>query len=612
MSDQENKQVKNEISGKLIEEKLNQAWVLRYKDPKKAFEKALEAYSFSLSTGDKALQMKTRLIKAICVHLNQSGIEKLEIEFITLRDYFEELHDTKHFIIASDYLARLYDNFGWYEKGIEIARKAFHRLQFENYPEIKGELLTTMANLYRRLKDYKNALLYHQNALEIREKSGNKQAIASTLNLLARTYSEIGNLEESYHFYNKALAFRQEINDPAISYTYIGLASNHELENHFSDAEKMYLKCLETNHQYSNDKICFYLGYYGLGNIYFRMKNYEKAFRILELALKYATESGIRINIGKTHLLLSQVYQNIGNFESALKHLKEYMGISEEITTNQINQLKNVELKLKLEELEHRSRNIIESIEYGKRIQSAMLSPAELLEPYFSDHFILFKPRNIVSGDFYWFAPVENKLLICVADCTGHGVPGAFMSVLGISCLNEIVSRDNLLKTHKILAKLNKKIARALQKKGDSTDQPDGIDLSLCIFDFEHKTIRFSGAKNSLFLFRNKELIEYKGDRISIGSLKENEEFASHEIEIRKGDVFYMFSDGYADQAGGPNGRKFMQKNLNDLLLEVHQKPMQQQKEILDITIEKWKSHLNNLNETYDQTDDILVMGIKY
>jgi serine phosphatase RsbU (regulator of sigma subunit) len=184
--------------------------------------------------------------------------------------------------------------------------------------------------------------------------------------------------------------------------------------------------------------------------------------------------------------------------------------------------------------------------------------------------------------------------------------------MLGISFLNDIIKKDKNYQANIILNLLRENIKSALQQKGDLNEQMDGMDLALCVFDFERKKLQFSGAKNSLILIRNNELIEYKGDKMPIGISFIENEFSLHEMHIEKGDVFYMFSDGYVDQTGGEKGKKFMTKNFHELLFEIHHNNMQTQREILDNTIENWKSHLNSMNETYEQTDDILVLGVKY
>ena len=595
-----------------INELYSQSWDLRYKDSKKGIDICNEAFRLAVQLGKPTLIMQTRLLKTIYNFLKKSNTEKIENELLSLKKFFDENYDSKNSIIAIDYLSRLYDGYGWYEKAIELAQKALKKIQFLNLPDIQSEIISTLANIYRRVGDYNNALNLYQNALVLREKSNDKFAQASTLNLIARTYSEIKEMDKSHQYYQNALLLRREINDSAICFTYIGLASNYELDYNLAEAEQMYLKCLESNKQFSNDKVCNFLGFSGLGNVFTKSKKYEKAVEMLHIALEYAIETNILPNISKTHLLLSQVCEKMNNMDEALEHLKKYAAISEEISGNQISQLKNVELKLKFEELEHRNRNIIESIEYAKKIQTAMLPSEDLVSQMFPESFILFKPRNIVSGDFYWLGKLDNKIIVCAADCAGHGVPGAFMSMLGITFLNDIINKEKIIKADIILNKLRDKVIIALNQNEEKTLIGDSMDLALCVFDPDHDKLQFSGAKNSLLLIRNKQLTEYRGDKMTIGINWMEGDFTAHEIDIQKNDALYLFSDGYGDQMGGEKGKKFLSKNLKELLLEIHHLDSKTQKQILDSNIEKWKSHLNKMNEPFEQTDDILVFGIKY
>jgi len=281
--------------------------------------------------------------------------------------------------------------------------------------------------------------------------------------------------------------------------------------------------------------------------------------------------------------------------------------------------LKEVTSRLKLvaasEEIVEKNKSITDSIMYAKRIQNALLTPDENIEKLFSENFVLFKPKDIVSGDFYWFAKIEKPdkepvILTVAADCTGHGVPGALMSMLGISSLAEMAKNlENLSEEDfdagKILNELRNKIKVSLRQTGKTGEQKDGMDIALCMFDYNAKKIHFAGANNPAIIVRNGELIEYKGDRMPIGiHVGEEKEFTNHLIDWKKDDVIYLFSDGFADQFGGNNGRKFLIKNLRKLLLSIHHETMIKQKSLLEEALESWKN-------SYDQVDDILVVGLK-
>ncbi|MCK4750927.1 MAG: SpoIIE family protein phosphatase [Bacteroidales bacterium] len=259
---------------------------------------------------------------------------------------------------------------------------------------------------------------------------------------------------------------------------------------------------------------------------------------------------------------------------------------------------------------------ILDSIRYAERIQSAILPPVEYLSDYLSDHFILFKPRDIVSGDYYWTTLKDDKLLIAVADCTGHGVPGAFLSMLGISSMNEIVNRNGSIRASQILAQLRDFVINSLHQTGTRGEAQDGIEIALCVIDTRKKTVEYAGANRPLYIIRKNgddpspgsdthRLIQYHADRMPIGIYdQETIPFTNHEIDLKRGDSLYLFSDGYVDQLGGPSRKTFRSRYFRKLLLEIQDHSMEEQKRILGEKLEAWRGEV-------EQIDDILVMGIK-
>jgi serine phosphatase RsbU (regulator of sigma subunit) len=261
------------------------------------------------------------------------------------------------------------------------------------------------------------------------------------------------------------------------------------------------------------------------------------------------------------------------------------------------------------DEIEQQKQDITDSIQYAKRIQTALLPERTFINEILNDYFVLFRPRDIVSGDFYWVSAKTEKTMVAVADCTGHGVPGAFMSILGITYLNEIAQNDNM-HADTILNQLREQVIKSLKQTGKDLENKDGMDMALCIIDWENARIEYAGANISLLLLRNSptaadELIEVNADRMPIG-IYENatKPFTRNTIPVMSGDSFYMFSDGYCDQFGGPDLKKFKKKNLKKLLSEIHTLSMTEQKKRLKQNLEKWRGDL-------PQVDDILMMGIK-
>jgi len=258
------------------------------------------------------------------------------------------------------------------------------------------------------------------------------------------------------------------------------------------------------------------------------------------------------------------------------------------------------------EEIEEHQKNIMDSIVYAKRIQTAILPPDEFINETLGDNFILYIPKDIVSGDFYWLDKKDDLAMVAAVDCTGHGVPGAFMSIVGNSQLNFAINVKNARKASEILDELNIGVTETLREKGGEDSVKDGMDLALCTINKKKMKLEYAGAFNPLYLVRNNEVLVTRADKFPIGASPDGKlaSFTNHEIEIEKEDVIYMFSDGYADQFGGPDNKKFFSKRFRNLLLENHQLPMNEQKSILLDTLNEWRGE-------QEQIDDILVIGIK-
>jgi serine phosphatase RsbU (regulator of sigma subunit) len=275
-------------------------------------------------------------------------------------------------------------------------------------------------------------------------------------------------------------------------------------------------------------------------------------------------------------------------------------GIVAERTSEVVRQKDEIENKNTV--LEYQKKEIEDSIRYASRIQSAVIPSEKDCLAILQECFVFFRPLNIVSGDFYWISRVQNKIIFTVADCTGHGVPGAIMSMLGVAFLNEIVNKDLITDPDIILNNLRNKVIQALQQQGISGEARDGMDIALVCIDENERKIQYTGAYNPLVMIRNGEIFETAGDKMPIGIYEKMPPFTKHEIILEKGDVFYISSDGYEDQFGGPEGKKLKAKNFKKLLLEIHKLPMASQKLIVEKKFEEWKGDLN-------QVDDIVVAG---
>jgi ligand-binding sensor domain-containing protein/serine phosphatase RsbU (regulator of sigma subunit) len=280
------------------------------------------------------------------------------------------------------------------------------------------------------------------------------------------------------------------------------------------------------------------------------------------------------------------------------KLIKEKQVLETKVT-ERTSELKsaNLNLNVAIDEIK-------DSINYAERIQSSILPETSVIKQDLPNSFILFKPRDVVSGDFYWFNKLDGKLFFAGVDCTGHGVPGAFMSMIGNSLLNEIVLTKKITSPSEILSSLNKSIFKVL--KQNTSESRDGMDMALCMIDIKLNTLTYAGANRELLLIRDGELIEYKPTKSAIGGFTDsNTLFKETAIDTKPNDLFYMTTDGYADQFGGEKGKKLMTKNFKEFLLKIHTLPMQQQQEQLDRKINEW------MGGAHTQVDDILIIGIK-
>jgi len=314
----------------------------------------------------------------------------------------------------------------------------------------------------------------------------------------------------------------------------------------------------------------------------------------------------------KDKLILEQKVQErtktIEEQNKVLQHQRDELASTNEEILQQKEEIEaqRDEIEAQNDHISKQNLEMTQSIEYAKRIQTAVMTSQDSVKAILPEHFIMFKPCDIVSGDFYWMTKRDSKIVIAAADCTGHGVPGAFMSMLGISFLNEIVNVRNETKPNLILNHLRDSIKSTLSQTGKEGESKDGMDIALCTIDIDARKLEFAGAYNPLYLIRNGELTEIKADKMPVGiHMSEKESFTLNELNFEKDDCIYLFSDGYVSQFGGEYGRKFMAKPFKKLLAIISEKPMAKQHEMLEQEFEEWQGY-------NAQVDDILVIGVKF
>lgn len=401
----------------------------------------------------------------------------------------------------------------------------------------------------------------------------------------------------------------------------------------------------------SNDKKSILDANESLSKIYYDQKKYDLAFQHFQIAFELKdsifnetssqqiAEMQTKYNVEKkeTENELLKTQNQLGKVELERKSTQQFYliislilagiigvyimySLAQKKKTNKILNQKNEQISTKNKIIEEKNKDITDSLNYAKRIQTAILPEENLLLKYF-DSFVYYLPKDIVSGDFFWIKEAGNKFYFSVVDCTGHGVPGAFMSIIGFNSLNRIIEDLQLSETGSILDKLNELVIHSIRKQDkDGSSVRDGMDLSFCCIDLESNMLQFSGANNPLYVLRTVSndshnlpismtengynLLEIKADKMAIGGAENSKKYQTHQVQLQQGDAIYLFSDGYADQFGGPKGKKFMYRRFKELILSIQEHPMSKQKEIFDTTMLNWKGDV-------DQIDDICVLGVK-
>ncbi len=337
-------------------------------------------------------------------------------------------------------------------------------------------------------------------------------------------------------------------------------------------------------------------------------------------SLKENANRELEIKVKERTVEIEQQKEEILTQSESLKAVNEFL-------TKQKREIehKNEEIIHQQRILERIHQNTTDSIHYASRIQNVILPSETILAKYFDSHFIYYQPKEIVSGDFYWYRYLEKDnrryFAIAVADSTGHGVPGSLLSMLGISLLNETVIRNEINTANQVLETLRNQIKTTFSYSDEQLLTRDGIDMAFCIIDLDNQTMQYSGANRPLLIFKNnpekgtdpeiKPLIEIKPNKNPVGMHHKQTPFDLHTIQLEKGDVIYLFSDGFADQVGGSDGRKFYMKRFKELLASVYLQPLLKQKQIIDETYKAWTNHQFNNSQNFKQVDDMLVMGLR-
>lgn len=576
------------------------------------------------------------------------------------------------------YIAILYNNLGYCYLSLKDTQKAKEYFNKSLKIKIKLKRIESKAYSYNNLGDvelfnnnFKKAREYYQQALEIRKKYDNKGNLAYTYESFGALYLKEAKYDKALAYFDSALVIYKKAKLKGVAKTYQQMAELYVKKKDFKNAVSYSKKTIEIATKNRIDRIIS-KAYRNLAYIYESQNKSSLALKYYKLYV--ATKDTIYSNDNKKQSgYLNQLIKNLEKQDEIEKQKLEllknneitkrqriqtfafigglifmfillfvsYLNIRNKKKANLALNKKNNEIKSQKEEIEQQgeellqSNNILltqkkeitDSIYYAEHIQNAILPKKEFIQDALKDAFVFFKPRDIVSGDFYWIQKIKNFTIVAAADCTGHGVPGAFLSMLGSSYFNEIVTSRSLDNAGLILNKLRSKIKTSLHQKVGG-DSKDGMDVALYVIDNETFMLQYAGAYNPLYVIRNEfiedekiteieknkkikihktidkqtHIIELKADRQPVAIHISETDFTNVKFQLKKNDCIYVFSDGFVDQFGGDLGKKLKPKRFKEVLLSVYKEPMQEQCELLGKKFEEWKGE-------FKQVDDVLVIG---
>ncbi len=503
--------------------------------------------------------------------------------------------------------AAMYGEKGLPEKEIEYELKALAIYKAEGNEQAEALILGNISGYYGSIKEYQKAVDYCLQALEIYKHTGDGEKEAWVYNSLGHYYANLGEHKKAMAYLNKAEEAVMKVETKQLLYltdikrdkaflfadlnnykeAFENLLDHQSLKDSLENKEnREYLHTLAT--QYETEK----------KEKEIELLNKDKAVQVAEIATKENQRNFLVIVVVLVLIIAGFSIYAFVNKKRITRILAQQVD----------------EINLKNHEIQEKNKDITDSIQYAKRLQDAVFPDPVELTNFFEEAFILFRPKDIVSGDFYWFEEFGNKALLVVGDCTGHGVPGAFMSIMGHNLLNTIVLEEKVWEPAQILKLLDQKVMATLNKKMSTQSYREGMDMAILLINKRENKITFAGANRPLLINRNGNVIEYKANKFAIGGgydtpLDEGYSdskklFTQHEVKLQENDLLYMFSDGYHDQFGGPKGKKFKYKYLQEVLMTTAQNGLRQQGEVLETMFEEWKGSL-------EQLDDVTVVGIK-
>jgi serine phosphatase RsbU (regulator of sigma subunit) len=597
------------------------------------YDTALVLYNQSLELAQK-LNYQRGL--GAC-YMNIGAVYQYQANYPKALEYYlkaikikEQTKDKKGVAKCFGNLGMIYDAQKNYTKAIEYHQRGLNVLSELGNKDGVAICYSNIGSTYNKMLNHEKAIEYQLKSLKIREEINDLNGIARCYGNIGIAYFDQAKYREASEYYLKGLPIFKQIGDlQATTNCFVNLSNvSNRLKDYkkgiaYGDSALQLSKKIGIVDQER-------LSYLNLSTAYYNVANYKEAY---ENHVKFEKLTDSIFNIENSNII-SDLKTNF-EVEKKEAELKAKADAQEIITQAQkqkqglililvsfvllltiifavfmyrrykLTQLQRNIIEHQKHKVEEHQKEISDSVNYAKRIQTSFLANEVEFNNHFNDYFILFKPKDVVSGDFYWATSNENKLFVCVADSTGHGIPGAFMSLLNISLLNESVLSRNFMSTVDILNFVRNILILGLKPDERGQGGNDGMDCSLFAFDIKTLQIEFSGANNPLWIVRDGKIIELKADKMPVGrSPKELESFSSYLFQLQKNDLIYAFTDGYADQFGGPKGKKFKYKQLEELILSNSEKLMSQQKQNLDTTFENWKGNL-------EQVDDVCIVGLR-
>lgn len=570
----------------------------------------------------------------------EQGLYVKSLEFYLKSNEIDELlGDEKGVAYSLNNIALIYSYMDQFDKAIEVLNESISiKQKLDDQKGIAyGKL--NLANMYYEKKEYEPAIELYLDIVGYFKKAGLLSAEAKVYNNLGTVYGKLNDQDKSLKNFSISHDIRLELGDEnEIAKSKHSMGEYYMKFNMYEEAMMM-LQQAERICKRTGAKQTLRSVYGSLRTLYNKMNDFENAFKyslefqslsdtilnkdnfgkISELQTKYETvKTQHEKEIAESQLTQNKEKTKRVEAESERKSILLYAAvfgfflvIGLVIVIYRSYRLKRKahgELQIKNDIIKQKNKDITASIQYAKHIQDSILPSAETIKKILPNNFVMFKPRDIVSGDFYWTHQEDNAVFIAAADCTGHGVPGALVSMVCSNAINHVVVQDRELETGRILSRLNQEVIERLRKEESINQAVDGMDISLCKIENKAGNIvlEYAGAMNSLYIDDgNDEIKEVKADRYSIGGRTPTDyEFVKQTIELKKGNRVFIFSDGMIDQFGGPKGKKLLSKRFKKLLLKYSTTPIGQMENMLSDEFSQWKGE-------YKQTDDVLVIGIE-